>query len=402
MHLNFIKLIWGEDPSSSRASDYVHDDDEEFGDGGFQVKDQPSFEEELLEQIRYLPIRIEERLLGEYIIGNVDDDGYLRRPIQEILDELNSVIAEHNLAIQAPSLLGGRSNNYAQSLIPDVDVVLDKLNLQDLERMLHVVQSLDPPGFASRSVQECLVAQLRSRKKLNAAQKLALLILTQAYEPFAMKHYATIEKNLGVTEDYLREALDVIRHLNPRPGGGTFGQEMNTVIPDFVIERDKELDDFTVTVSDSRLPTLRVSSAYEKLKKEAKNHKFNKDTREWLRKKHEDAKFLIQAIRQRKSTMLKVMTAIVGLQTDFFRYGPHALKPLIYRDVAELTGMDISTICRIVNGKYALTEYGTFELKYFFSESLLSDDGEENIYTGYKNENQRNDRWRVETQTIKR
>jgi RNA polymerase sigma-54 factor len=193
-----------------------------------------------------------------------------------------------------------------------------------------------------------------------------------------MKHYSIIERNLEVSEEYLREAIDVIRHLNPRPGVGTFGPELNTVIPDFIVERDTEHPgEVLITVNESRLPTLRVSSAFERLRKEARYKQFNKETKEWLRRKQEDAKFLIQAVRQRKHTMLRIMTAIAGLQKDFFLRGPEALRPLIYRDVAEISGLDISTVCRIVNGKYVLTEYGTFELKYFFSESLTTDDGEE-------------------------
>jgi RNA polymerase sigma-54 factor len=229
----------------------------------------------------------------------------------------------------------------------------------------------------SRNVRECLQAQLRAVPRPNAAQKLAMLVLSDAYDAFAMKHYHVIERQLDVGEEYLREALEVIRRLNPRPGGGTFEPESNTIMPDFIVERDEEHDDFLVTVNDSRLPTLRVNSAYERIKKDARYRQFNKEMKEWIRKRYEDAKFLVQAIRQRKSTMLKVMTTIVGLQKDFFRSGPEYLKPLIYRDVAEIAGMDISTICRIVNGKYVQSQFGTFELKYFFSESLVTDEGEE-------------------------
>jgi RNA polymerase sigma-54 factor len=203
------------------------------------------------------------------------------------------------------------------------------------------------------------------------------MVLTNAYEPFSMKHYHIIERQLGVTEDYLREAIDVIRHLTPRPGGGTINAEFNTVVPDFTVEVTEDGTDFLITVNDSRLPILRVSTAYERLKKEARFLKFNRETREFLRKKYEDAKFIMQALRQRKNTMLRVMTSIVGLQQDFFRSGPEHLKPLIYKDVSEITGLDISTVCRIVNSKYVQTVFGTFELKYFFSESLTTDDGEE-------------------------
>jgi RNA polymerase sigma-54 factor len=372
----FYQLIWGEDPSSARSSDYVSptDDDDE---GGFQFRDVETLEDDLIEQLRYLNISDEARLFGEYVIGNVDNDGYLRRDMSELVNEVNATIAEHNLALQAPELLGTRATGFEKDKIEGIDRVLDPVSMKDAESMVRRIQSLDPPGFASRSVQECLIAQLRAVQKPNAAQKLALMILTDAYEAFAMKHYHVIERQLEVTEDYLREALEVIRNLNPRPGGGTFGPEINTVVPDFTVERTEDGTDLQITVNDSRLPVLRLTNAYERLKKEARYHKFNKETREYLRKKYEDAKFLLQAIRQRKSTMLRVMTAIAGLQREFFEQGPQGLKPLIYRDVAEVTGLDISTVCRIVNGKYVLTQYGMFELKYFFSESLENADGEE-------------------------
>jgi len=371
----FYKLIWGEDATSGSSTDTRVGDDDDDDDPVFQFRDVQTLEEDLLEQLRYLHISTEERLLGEYIIGNVDEDGYLRRPLDEVLQETNDRFAEHNLAIHAQEM--GRGKQYAQDLFDDIDVALNSLSMKQAESVLRKVQALDPPGIASRSVQECLIAQLRTVERPNAAQKLALMILTKTYEAFAMKHYHIIERQLGVTQDYLREAIDVIRRLTPRPGAGTIGPEVNTVTPDFTVEPTEDDQDFLITVNDSRLPVLRVSNAYEKLKKEARFHKFNKETREWLRKKYEDAKFLMQAIRQRKNTMLRVMTAIVGLQQDFFRYGPEQLKPLIYRDVSEVTGLDISTVCRIVNGKYVLTRFGTFELKYFFSEALMTDDGEE-------------------------
>ena len=372
---DFYKLTWGEDASASRASDYVPDDDDD--EGGFQFREVETLEDDILDQLRFLPLSEEDRLFGEYVVGNVDSDGYLRRNMEELRQEVNATIAEHNLALQAPQLLGTRNTGFEKDKIDGIDRPLEPISARQGDDVVLKIQKLDPPGFASRTVQECLLAQLHALPKKNAAQKLALLIMTDAYEAFTMKHYDEIERHLEVSEDYLREAIAVIRSLNPRPGGGTIGPEVNTLTPDFVVERLEDEDDFTVTVNDSRLPTLKVSNAYDKLKKEARLHRYNKETREFLRKKYEDAKFLIQAIRQRKATMLRVITAITGLQNDFFRAGPEGLKPLIYRDVAEVTGLDISTICRIVNGKYVLTDFGTFELKYFFSESMENSDGEE-------------------------
>lgn len=372
--LEFQKLLWGEDASAGATSDtYASDDDEETS---FQFQDVQTLEEDLLEQLRYLPMADEERILGEYIIGNIDDDGYLRRDLSELVEETNDRFAEHNLAVFNINA-GSRVSMYQSDVIDGIMRELSPLHVSKAEGVLKRVQSLEPPGIASRTVQECLLAQLRAVDKPNAAQKLAKLVLTDTYEAFAMKHYHVIERQLDVHEDYLREAIEVIRKLTPRPGAGTIGPDTNTIVPDFTVESTDDNEDFLITVNDSRLPVLRVSSAYERLKKEARFHKFNRETREFLRKKYEDAKFLMQALRQRKNTMLRIMTAIVGLQTDFFRKGPEHLKPLIYRDVSEITGLDISTVCRIVNAKYVMTAFGTFELKYFFSEALTTDDGEE-------------------------
>ena len=372
--LEFQKLLMGDDSTTSSADGAGGEDyDEDFG---LQVSEGSTLEEDLLDQLRYLSLTDEEREFGQYVIGSIDDDGYLRRPLDELLDEVNNRFSEHNLAmLQIRN--GVRVVLYQRDLLDGVERQVAPLSMQQAESVLRKVQSLDPPGIASRSVQECLIAQLRAISKPNAAQKLALLVLTNAYEPFSMKHYHIIERQLGVTEDYLREAIDVIRHLTPRPGGGTINAEFNTVVPDFTVEATEDGTDFLITVNDSRLPILRVSTAYERLKKEARFLKFNRETREFLRKKYEDAKFLMQALRQRKNTMLRVMTSIVGLQQEFFRSGPEHLKPLIYKDVSEITGLDISTVCRIVNSKYVQTVFGTFELKYFFSESLTTDDGEE-------------------------
>ncbi|MEY3386113.1 MAG: hypothetical protein RIR53_924 [Bacteroidota bacterium] len=370
----FQKLLLGDDASASGGDAGPAEDDEE--DYRFQIGTEPTVEEDLLEQLRYMPLTAEEHEFGQYIIGSIDDDGYLRRPLDELLEETNNRFSEHNLALHQIER-GVRVALYQRDLIEGIDRLTVPLTMEQAESVLKKVQSLDPPGIASRTVQECLVSQLRCIERPNAAQKLALLVLTKAYEPFAMKHYHVIERQLDVTASYLREALDVIRHLTPRPGGGTISAEMNTVVPDFTVELTEDGTDFLITVNDSRLPTLRVSTAYERLKKEARFLKFNRETREFLRKKYEDAKFLMQALRQRKNTMLRVMTSIVGLQQEFFRRGPEHLKPLIYRDVSEITGLDISTVCRIVNAKYVLTSFGTFELKYFFSESLTTDDGEE-------------------------
>jgi RNA polymerase sigma-54 factor len=203
-------------------------------------------------------------------------------------------------------------------------------------------------------------------------------VLTDAFDDLAEKHYPDIAAKLKVGEDDLRHAVEVIRRLNPKPGYGeqSFGDAALTIVPDFIVERDEETGDLLVSLNDSLLPRLRLSVAYQQLRRQAQKS-LNRETRQWLHRKQEDAKFLLAALQQRKVTMLKVMTAIVHLQRRFFEEGPSGLRPLIYKDVADATGLDISTVCRVVSGKYVQTDYGIFELRYFFSEALMTDDGEE-------------------------
>jgi RNA polymerase sigma-54 factor len=226
-------------------------------------------------------------------------------------------------------------------------------------------------------LKECLLLQLKAKTNPSETEILATRILDKSYDVFVMKHYAVLCRQFAINEDELKSAIDAIRRLNPKPGGMGISIATSTVIPDFVISIDDDTDEIMINVNDTRIPQLKLNKMYEDLKKEARYRKYNKETKEWLRKKYDDAKFLLQAIRQRKKTMLKVMTGIAGAQKDFFRYGESSLKPLIYKDVADVTGMDVSTICRIVNGKYVQTDFGTYELRFFFSESLPSDDGEE-------------------------
>jgi RNA polymerase sigma-54 factor len=406
----FYEMAWNE----SAPSDNPRNNDEDDGDF-FQVKDVPTFVDDLMSQLRFLDLNREEMLIGEYLIGNIDADGYLRRDLEEITGEVNDAIGEHNLktrkiAMQqeraalaaaleestAGSTLGvNPALQYAQSAsavsaqtaqtaknggiaLPATDLIYyDLITYEQAEKVLKEVQKLEPPGIGSRTVQECLMTQLKAVHQPTVTQKLALAVLRDCYDAFAMKHYNSIMKSLEISEDELKDAIDVIRRLNPKPGGGSATNSTQSVIPDFMVEYDEEKDDIIINVNDSRIPSLGVNVMYEKLKKEARYKKFNKETSQWLRKKYDDAKFLLQAIRQRKVTMLKVMTGIAGLQREFFKYGENAIKPLIYKDVAEDTGLDVSTICRIVNGKFVQTGYGTFELRFFFSESLPNDDGEE-------------------------
>jgi len=408
----FSHMIWQEDNASSYSGNSNQNDVD--NSEPFQIRSNKTFIEEFTEQFRLNPLSEEEYILGEQIIGNVDSDGYLRRDLLEIVEDTNALIAEMNYQkhkeerkyakqpvmdnparqfaisedkfkmVESARKLANSNDRFIESqevsemqLPSGNNGQLHFVDIKIAEKVLSLIQNMEPAGLASRNVQESLTAQCRNYPSKSAAQKLALLILTEAYEEFSMKHYKSILKKFEISEVYLKEAIEFIRRLNPKPGGGEFQEEINTVIPDFIISRDEETNELIIDINDNRLPSLKLNKAYEKLKKETDYKKFNKDTKDWIRNKYEDAKFLIQAIRQRKSTMLKVMTAIAQLQKSFFYEGPSALRPLIYKDISEETALDISTVCRIVNGKYVQTEFGTFELKFFFSESLPSDEGEE-------------------------
>lgn len=426
-----LKSSYDDDPDPFDLYSMVWQDDSELALGGndnygdedhpqFQIKSYTSLEEDLIQQLNMIHLTEEENILGRYIIGNIDDDGYLRRELDDIINDTNSFIDETNFNIQhkvyqnkieekerngtnpasfysisdesikilenAKKLNSdndefGKINNgnSSESSVGNSDGLkfLKHVTFNDAEKVLAIIQSLDPPGIASRDIRECLVSQCKSFTNPNPAQLLALRILNDAYEPFIKKHYQVIIKQLGITEDDIKAALEVIKRLNPKPGGGDSHAELNTVIPDFVVEPDEETGELLISLNDNRLPNLKLSKAYETLQRDAKLKKYNKETKNWIRGKREDAKFMIQAIKQRKNTMLRVMTAIATLQKDFFFEGKSGLKPLIYKDIAEETALDISTVCRIVNGKYVQTEFGTYELKYFFSESLVTDDGQD-------------------------
>lgn len=393
----YYRRIWEEDEIISRKqkADYLEDEEEWEP---FQIKATTTFRQDLTEQLRMLSLSEEDLILGEQILGNVEDDGYLRCELSEIVEDTNAIIAELNIERE-------KSRNTSQDNYPNnpaavfaiseeaknrVEKVLGNptnneesvgllkpVTLEDAERVLKIVQNLDPPGVASRNLQECLIAQTNAFPNETEGRNAAYRILTEGYELFSKKHFSNLLKQLGMTEEQLRSAIEFIKKLNPKPGYSDSPTEFNTVIPDFIVEKDPDTAELLVTLNESTVPTLRINKLYEQMRKDAKLKKEDKETKEWIKSKYDNAKFLIQALSQRRATMLKVMTAIVGRQKDFFYYGPSALKPLIYKDISEDTRLDIATICRIVNNKFVQTQFGTFELKYFFSESLPSENGEE-------------------------
>lgn len=303
-----------------------------------------SITQRLMDQIRLLDITPDEKLLAEEIIGNVDDDGYLRRDLHLIVQDLN---------------------------------LSQGLNLTDQlgDGVLQRIQMLEPPGIAARNLQECLLAQLEVVECSPCLKEQAIKVLTKCYDEFTMKHYEEIAKRLDVHLDDLKQVVELIQKLNPKPGEGQFSAQQNYIIPDFNVERDG--DDFVVTLNDRNVPPLRINKNYKDLmlRKRGKNGAPS-DVKDFVRKRFEAAKWFIASIHQRRDTMMRVMRAIIEKQRSFFETGEN-LKPMIYKDIAEIISMDISTISRVVNGKYVQTEYGVYELRHFFSDKLTTQSGEE-------------------------
>lgn len=292
--------------------------------------------EHLLEQLHLANTSELEFRIGEYIIYNICDDGYLDREVT------------------------------VESIAQIFDVPPETV-----EKVLRRIQRFDPVGIAARNLQECLIVQLMEKGE-NGKYSLPLQILTECYEDFANKRFEKIAEALDVKLEAVKEALEEIAKLNPKPGEGYWDSQRNYIIPDFVVEKvDNEL---VITLNEWNMPGLRISPHYRKLL--SRSRKLDKDVRKFLRKKVESARWFLTAIHQRRATMLKVMHAIVERQRDFFEKGPENIKPMIMKDIAEMIEMDISTVSRVVNGKYVQTDFGVFELKYFFNEGMETDDGE--------------------------
>jgi RNA polymerase sigma-54 factor len=297
----------------------------------------------LLQQISLLDLDDEELLVGQEIIGNVDEDGYLRRELSLIVQDLN--------------LTHGT-----------------EISLEKAEAVLRKIQRLDPLGIASRSLQECLTIQLENAAVDPLLKNRALKILTEFYDDFTMRHFEELTRKLGITLDELKQCIDVIQRLNPKPGEGEFSPQENYIVPDFIVT--KVDDDFIVSLNDRNIPPLRINKAYKELMSKRKKNGVSSEAKDFIRQRFEAAKWFISSIHQRRETMLKVMRSIVERQTDFFETG-EGLRPMIYKDIAEMISMDISTISRVVNSKFVQTDFGVFSLRHFFSDSISTTDGDE-------------------------
>src|SRR6201996_3476272 len=324
------------------------DDDEERKEIPIAV--QSSFFESLQQQLDLLPLSNKDFMIGKQIIGSLDDDGYLRRPITSLTDDLA----------------------FSQNVMASDE---------EVEDMLKVIQGFDPAGVAARSLQECLLIQLRKKDPNDPIIKKAINVVEQYLDEFTRKHYDKLEKSLNMSSMELRGVVNEILKLNPKPGDSN---EVNTkqlqVIPDFHISNNDGL--LILTLNSKNAPELRISRSYQEMfehyEKASQKDKKLKEAVQFVKQKLDSAKWFIDAIKQRQKTLLKTMNAIMQYQYEFFLTGDDKnLKPMILKDIADRINMDISTVSRVANSKYVQTEFGTFLLKSFFSEAIQTDTGEE-------------------------
>lgn len=311
-----------------------------------------SFHDSLIEQIGLSELNEDEELIAEYIIGNIDEDGYLRRDLLSIADDL---AFHRNIEVK----------------------------LEDLERYLDIIQDFDPPGVGARDLQECLLLQI-NRKKSKSSTCLAARIIQDNFDEFTRKHYDKIIKKYDISEEELKDAIDEILKLNPKPGSSynnPMSKSNQVIVPDFLL--DNAEGELILSLNQKNVPDLQLNSTYMDLFKSYSGNKNlisrdKKDAMLFMKQKLDSAKWFIEAIRQRQQTLMLTMSEIIKFQKEFFEEGDETkLKPMILKDIADLTGLDISTISRVSNSKYIQTHFGIYSLKYFFSEGMQTDTGEE-------------------------
>lgn len=293
-----------------------------------------------------------DRHIAKFVVGNIDENGYLRRTAEELVDDLS----------------------FQEGI-----VVTD----EKMQSIIAEIQQFDPPGVAAYDLQDCLLIQLR-QKEPTASVELAIKILTQHFDTFSRKQYSKILQRMEITEEQLKGAISEITRLNPRPGnhwlGTVYDRNQSVVIPDFFVE--EEDDELIISLNHGDIPPLHISADYNQMLEdyshEGKAHPANREAARFVKEKIDAAKWFIDAIRQRNETMMQTMSAIVAYQREFFLQGDSSyLKPMVLKDIADRIGHDVSTISRVCSNKYVQTQFGTFALKYFFSESITKQDGGE-------------------------
>ncbi|HAF30369.1 MAG TPA: RNA polymerase sigma-54 factor [Bacteroidales bacterium] len=312
-----------------------------------------SFHEHLQNQIGLRNLNEKQEVLALYLIGNLDDDGYVRRKLEAIANDLA----------------------FSQNIETDEDELLE---------VLRIVQDLEPLGVGARNLQECLLIQVETKDQSVSEIKLARKILKYYFDEFTKKHYDKIITRLNISEEELKNAIQEILRLNPKPGGNfaDSSRSVQTLVPDFTLENNE--GELQLSLNSRNVPELRLSYTYTEMlqsyqyKSKNEKTKSDKEAISFVKQKLDSAKWFIDAIKQRQNTLMLTMNAIIEYQYEYFLDGDESmLKPMILKDIAEVTGLDISTISRVANSKYIQTHFGIYSLKYFFSEGLQTESGEE-------------------------
>lgn len=346
-------------------SEYVSEGDDEIADYKLRDDNYPeaddnktipfkvetTFHDLLLDQLGMLDLDERRFKIAEQIVGSIDDDGYLRREIISICDDLA----------------------FRQNVITTEE---------EVEDLIKQIQHFDPPGICARDLKECLLLQLKRQAVDGKNVTLAISVLEKYFEEFTKKHYEKIQRGLNLTDEQLKEVISSIIRLNPKPGGnvGEINKAESYIVPDFfIINNNGKLE---LSLNAKNAPDLRISEGYRDMLKDydkgSKKDKRQKEAVLFIKQKIDSAKWFIDMIKQRQHTLLSTMEAIMNYQREFFLTGDETnMKPMILKDIAEITGLDISTVSRVANSKFVQTEFGTYRLKFFFSESLSTESGEE-------------------------
>ncbi|MEZ0006164.1 RNA polymerase sigma-54 factor [Flavobacterium sp. 28YEA47A] len=336
-----------ETPDYKLQANNYSDDDE---DRSMPFAAPVSFHQDLINQLNTFILNDEEREIAEFLVGSIDDMGYIRRSVPDIVDDMA----------------------FTQGIYTDE---------KNVERILHIIHELEPSGVGARDLQECLLLQLKHKTPTESVD-LAIDILENQFESFTKKHYDKLLQKYGVSQDQLKKAIDEIEKLNPKPGGAFTGNNkmIEHIVPDFTIRIvDGELE---LTLNGRNAPELHVSKDYQEMMQtyKASRDKSNqqKEAVQFIKQKLDSAKWFIDAIRQRQETLFVTMNAIMHYQEEYFLDGDETkLKPMILKDIADMIGLDISTVSRVANSKYVETPYGTKLIKEFFSEAMKNDQGED-------------------------
>ncbi|MEM0541786.1 RNA polymerase factor sigma-54 [Flavobacterium sp. j3] len=329
-----------------QANNYSDDDD----DRESPLAESVGFHQDLINQLNTFILTEEQRNIAEFLVGSIDDDGYLRRTITDIVDDMA----------------------FTQGVYTDEKTV---------EKILHIVHELEPSGVGARDLQECLLLQLKHKTPTEYIE-LALDIIENQFDAFTKKHYDKLLQKYEISQDRLKKAIEEIEKLNPKPGGAfdSSSRAVEQIVPDFAIRIiDGELE---LTLNGRNAPTLHVSKDYQEMLQTYKDSRdkshSQKDAVQFIKQKLDSAKWFIDAIRQRQETLFVTMNAIMHFQQEYFLDGEETkLKPMILKDIADMVGLDISTVSRVANSKYVDTPYGTKLIKEFFSESMKNDQGED-------------------------